>query len=260
MSNCYLLRIALSRNTPRELFDRQSRKFLKHYFELTEERGVQAKGREKFPRFGSPGHCDGCFDSSQLKRELPLLTSRFPELRFLVYVFDQDMTHLHVYAVRDSNVRLVRSFDQSRTDIGDAGSFSISMNPRYVTIENEITPLFQQQKPSQNYNPGAGGHARPHSNHITTVVGRPFEIKLRENPSTGYSWELEPLPDYVTVVKSQYTPSSTDLAGAPGTHTWILKSSQAGKFTIIAVYRRSWEAENAQEERRTFRITVNPAE
>lgn len=78
-----------------------------------------------------------------------------------------------------------------------------------------------------------------------------FEIQLKSNPTTGYSWFLR---DYnnnlLEPVKHEFiAPKDKKLAGAPGMESWKFKAKPAAflvpqETTIRFVYMRPWEQAN----------------
>lgn len=81
---------------------------------------------------------------------------------------------------------------------------------------------------------GSGGtHRLTESDSLSEVevaVGDVVEIALEENPSTGYSWELDALPNWLELISDEYVASDSDLVGAPGTRelTFEVVSEDAG--------------------------------
>ncbi|HNX17264.1 MAG TPA: protease inhibitor I42 family protein [Methanoregula sp.] len=87
-------------------------------------------------------------------------------------------------------------------------------------------------------------------NGATIYVNRSSDItlKLEENPTTGYSWNLTVTPGLI-VTSDTYIPSDTSgkLVGSGGTHTWDIKAAATGKQAISAVYKRPWEQVTGNE-------------
>jgi inhibitor of cysteine peptidase len=88
----------------------------------------------------------------------------------------------------------------------------------------------------------------------TAIVVSPakpqFEIKLKSNPTTGYSWFLrEYNSELLTVVQHKYvTATDKKLMGAPGYETWIFQVKPAGfivpqQTLIRMIYERPWESQ-----------------
>jgi inhibitor of cysteine peptidase len=94
---------------------------------------------------------------------------------------------------------------------------------------------------------------------ILITQGDNFCIRLKENPSTGYSWQLS-LKKGLKVVSSNYyssIPSNSVqrfIVGAAGIHSWKIKAVTRGAQQIKGIYRRSWEKETGKEQ--TFKLNV----
>ena len=60
---------------------------------------------------------------------------------------------------------------------------------------------------------------------ISLKEGENFFLRLRENPSTGYSWEIN-LSEGLSIVSDNYTqdPAAEGIIGAGGTHLWVIKA------------------------------------
>ena len=92
---------------------------------------------------------------------------------------------------------------------------------------------------------------------VTVKLGDIVIIKLKENPTTGYSWQMDiPETDIVKVQENKYIAPNTDLVGAGGVHKWELKASTTGTVKITGAYRRSWEKNTSLERRFECEITV----
>ena len=75
-----------------------------------------------------------------------------------------------------------------------------------------------------------------------------FVVKLKSNPSTGYSWFLRDLDtNLITAVKHEYLPAADrKLMGAPGFEVWTFRMKPAAfqvpqQTLIRIVYARPWE-------------------
>ena len=80
-------------------------------------------------------------------------------------------------------------------------------------------------------------------------------LKLNENPTTGYQWNLTATPGLV-IVNDTFIPSDTTgkLVGSGGTRIWEMNAAGTGMQTINAMYMRSWEPVTGNET--TFSMTV----
>lgn len=88
----------------------------------------------------------------------------------------------------------------------------------------------------------------------TYRLGEPFTVRLYENATTGYKWEVETTPG-LEIMKTEYeTDCKDDQVGCGGHRTWILKGTQKGEQKFTGRYRRSWEKEEVEPEILAFQI------
>lgn len=80
-------------------------------------------------------------------------------------------------------------------------------------------------------------------------------LKLPENPTTGYEWNLTTTPG-LRVTNDTYLPSPTSgkVVGSGGTHIWDMTATSPGEQKIQAIYKRSWEPVSGNET--TFSMAV----
>ncbi|HII02003.1 TPA: protease inhibitor I42 family protein [Methanosarcinaceae archaeon] len=90
---------------------------------------------------------------------------------------------------------------------------------------------------------------------ISLKNGENFTLKLRENPSTGSSWQLN-LSEGLSILDDYYTqdPAPEGMTGVPGNHTWIIEAEAPGSQQIDGIYKQSWMDTTGEEE--TFNLTV----
>ncbi len=91
---------------------------------------------------------------------------------------------------------------------------------------------------------------------ITVNSGDTFTIKLNENPSTGYSWNLT-LGNGLQLVSDQYTAKEvpSGIVGSGGYHEWVVKAVSPGSYVITGIYKRPWEPVSGGEQ--AYTLTVN---
>lgn len=83
--------------------------------------------------------------------------------------------------------------------------------------------------------------------------GENLLIALGGNPTTGFGWEVQDEPAFLTPVEGlEYRPSS-DLTGAGGTFYFRYEATTAGMGTLSFAYRRPWEAVPPEQ---TFTLQV----
>ncbi|ABE52322.1 protease inhibitor I42 family protein [Methanococcoides burtonii] len=93
------------------------------------------------------------------------------------------------------------------------------------------------------------------SSEISLKMGDSIVLKLNENPSTGYSWDLS-LPEGIVLVKDEFVGPDEPMPGAGGVHEWTLKASSEGNYQINAIYKMSWENVTGNEDTFTMNVVV----
>ncbi|MBN2557183.1 MAG: protease inhibitor I42 family protein [Clostridia bacterium] len=93
------------------------------------------------------------------------------------------------------------------------------------------------------------------SDEFTIKPGQLIDIKLEENPSTGYSWSVSISNNDVVEVARDYFAEGLPIIGGGGEHIWKIKGLEKGVATLTFSYSRSWE-ENRTIEEKTFTIRV----
>lgn len=84
-----------------------------------------------------------------------------------------------------------------------------------------------------------------------------IRIRLPENPTTGYSWQMTVTPGLV-IENESYQPDDPGgrLVGAGGTRQWILRTVQPGLQTVTGVYARPWESAAGDQAAFTLHLRV----
>jgi inhibitor of cysteine peptidase len=91
--------------------------------------------------------------------------------------------------------------------------------------------------------------------------GESFCLRLKENPSTGYSWQLS-LSKGLSLFNTEYYPPDSSkssqrlIVGAAGLHSWKIKAIAKGSQQVKGIYRRSWEKETGREQTFTLNVKV----
>jgi inhibitor of cysteine peptidase len=93
---------------------------------------------------------------------------------------------------------------------------------------------------------------------VTVQQGNIITVKLPENPTTGYQWNLTTTPG-LQVMDDTYVSSDTTgkLMGAGGTRIWEIKATAPGEQKINAVYMRTWEPVTGNETRFSMTVMVS---
>ncbi len=89
-----------------------------------------------------------------------------------------------------------------------------------------------------------------------------FIIKLKSNPTTGYSWNLKQIDSSLLAsTQHQFVAAKTKLMGAPGFEEWTFRVLPAafGKkrhTTLTFVYARPWEKEPKNTKTLVFGVEI----
>jgi inhibitor of cysteine peptidase len=82
-----------------------------------------------------------------------------------------------------------------------------------------------------------------------------ISIRLDENPSTGYQWEVEAFDARIVELQnSDYTRATGTGVGAGGIRTFTFQARSPGTMEIRLKLRREWESESASIDR--FQVTL----
>lgn len=86
-------------------------------------------------------------------------------------------------------------------------------------------------------------------------VGQQLEVRLAENRTTGFRWQLLNDGKPVCALVSSSFESPAGVPGAGGTAHWLFQAAEAGAGTIELAYRRPWEAQATPAQ--TFRVRIS---
>jgi inhibitor of cysteine peptidase len=91
---------------------------------------------------------------------------------------------------------------------------------------------------------------------VIVKLGGSIELRLPENPSTGYLWSIDILPPgAAAVTASHWNPAGTG-AGAAGIRAFAITIKQPGKVTLRAKLWREWQGEGSVTQSREFTLQV----
>lgn len=93
---------------------------------------------------------------------------------------------------------------------------------------------------------------------ISIKKNQEFMINLVSNPSTGYSWSVNDNYDksVIGLVSNEFKSANTELVGASGHDQWIFNGLSNGNTKLEFTYGRSWEKDPAQENVKSYNVTV----
>jgi predicted secreted protein len=138
---------------------------------------------------------------------------------------------------------------------------------RVVIVAILALPLFSLMLAAQQpQSPGAQHKSAPsvviitdqdNGKDIDLPAGGTLVIRLKSNPSTGYSWAIKGDPSPLRLVKSSTKKNgqNSHVVGAPVTQEFRLTTATAGRASLTLEYRRPWEL--AAGPAKTFSVKVN---
>lgn len=104
----------------------------------------------------------------------------------------------------------------------------------------------------------------PEKPNIVVSADRPsFTLKLKSNPTTGFSWFLrDENTDFIVVQKHTFQKPDSKLAGAPGFELWTFKLKPSAfivprQLTLRLVYTRPWVNDNVTQDVFTISTVEN---
>lgn len=140
-----------------------------------------------------------------------------------------------------------------------AGNYTVNVNGANgsfkLAVDNTLDELPGPMPPGQQ--------VITETNNGTTISlekGETFYLRLKENPTTGYSWQLNLSQGLNNVSEKYYPPESKEgeepIVGAGGVHQWEIKADSEGNQQVTAIYKRSWENETGTEDKFTLNVEV----
>jgi predicted secreted protein len=93
---------------------------------------------------------------------------------------------------------------------------------------------------------------------IELPVGEQFELRLTENPTTGFRWRLASSGEPACILQSNFFETPDRTPGRGGVHYWRFQTARVGLGTIELVYRRLFEQEETPARRFSLRVHVQP--
>ena len=163
------------------------------------------------------------------------------------------------YALSTSKLEEAKTYSMSvHIDVDGDGNVS---QADYITTQNYPLTLASKtldavvQKVSEDGTVAKVFTEEQNGTSSDLKIGELAAIRLEENPTTGYSWNMS-FTDGLKVVKDEYISSAqAGVVGAGGVHEWTIQASNAGQYNVSGIYKRSWENITGDED--TFNLTLN---
>lgn len=92
---------------------------------------------------------------------------------------------------------------------------------------------------------------------LTAAIGDTILISLKENPTTGYTWNVTNSSGLeLTGDSFEMDTVKEGMAGAGGVHSWMVRTVAAGNQSFSGIYKRSWESDSPDDERYNLAVSV----
>lgn len=91
---------------------------------------------------------------------------------------------------------------------------------------------------------------------LAVHVGVAIALRLPDNPSTGYRWDVDTDPAFVEVETGEFVSSSARVGGGGDAH-WSFKAKRPGITKVTLRRWRPWEGERSVIERYEFTLKVS---
>jgi inhibitor of cysteine peptidase len=76
---------------------------------------------------------------------------------------------------------------------------------------------------------------------VELKLGETMEVRLAENPSTGFRWIVAADGEPNCSLVGERAPGGATRPGQPRQHRWQIRGKAAGRCEVELVYRRPWE-------------------
>ncbi len=141
-----------------------------------------------------------------------------------------------------------------------AGNYTVNVNGVKGSFELAIDNILNEQPNSMPPRQQVITEA-DNGKSINLKKGETFYLRLKENPTTGYSWELNLSQGLDKVSGNYYPPESSKegkqpLVGAGGVHIWEIKALTEGSQQVKGIYKRPWEDITGTEDNFTIKVEV----
>lgn len=84
---------------------------------------------------------------------------------------------------------------------------------------------------------------------VDLAVGQVIELRLKENPTTGFRWQIRrdgaPACRITEDFIEPATKNSPPVPGQGSSHVWRIEGVQVGTCDMALTYARSWEVDRA---------------
>ncbi|MEK7652572.1 MAG: protease inhibitor I42 family protein [Patescibacteria group bacterium] len=95
-------------------------------------------------------------------------------------------------------------------------------------------------------------------NYVEIKNRRNFEIPLKSNPTTGYSWVAKFDENYIELINKNFVQQNSDkqIVGAGSTEVFQFKALKTGETKINFYYLREWEIDIVPIDQKVFDVII----
>ena len=93
----------------------------------------------------------------------------------------------------------------------------------------------------------------------TTIAARPGDeilLRLPENPTTGYRWQVDRASEHLVSIADAYQPDVPARIGSGGVREFQIRAEASGTVHLELTHRQAWEGEASVTERFTVTIEI----
>jgi predicted secreted protein len=89
-------------------------------------------------------------------------------------------------------------------------------------------------------------------------VGEIFQVRLWENPTTGYLWTITgSVSPHLELLDRKFTPGSdASRVGSGGERTFVLRAVMPGRAVLHMILKRPWEKEGAEADSYFIKLKI----
>ncbi|KKG05726.1 protease inhibitor I42 family protein [Methanosarcina mazei] len=129
--------------------------------------------------------------------------------------------------------------------------------PETPDITDEIVTEANAAQGNETIEPGQIITEAENGKSMSIKKGELFILQLSENPSTGYSWELN-VSEGLNILSDRYSQEEAPegQVGVAGIHSWTIEAVSEGSRQVNGIYKRPWENTTGTEENFTLTVEV----
>jgi inhibitor of cysteine peptidase len=83
--------------------------------------------------------------------------------------------------------------------------------------------------------------------HVTASPGDRIVIRVPENATTGYQWEVDEVAEPLELESSELIPPQEAAPGAGGERRVVVRARESGQAKVALKLQRAWEAQPADQ-------------